>query len=393
MTATKKRRGAGEGTIDPRGPDAYRLRYQIAGKRFTKSIHGTLGDAKRELRRLLKTVDDGTHIGPDKRTMAQWTGEWLELIRTKVTPRTRERYSELLAGYVLPSIGGRRIQALDVSELDQLYRRLGERVSVATVRHVHVCIKAALKVAVDKGQLRGNAAARATVPKHVDPMVGQALTSEELKRLLDGFRGSPMFPLIATAALTGARLGEILALKWSDLDPAAKTLRIERALEVTRAHGIRFKGPKSERGKRTITIDGTLLSVLLAERDKHLRLVAGIGSSDVDVALSLVRLPADALMFPRLDGDLDLTQPRAPKSATKGPRRRFRALGFATLRFHDLRGSHGTALLDAGVPVHVVAGRLGHDPAVLLRAYAKRTGQSDAAAADVINKMAGGILT
>ena len=72
-------------------------------------------------------------------------------------------------------------------------------------------------------------------------------------------------------------------------------------------------------------------------------------------------------MFPSPAGPFDFTRLRNPKSVTKETRARFRKLGFDRLRFHDLRASHGTALLDAGVPVHVVAARLGHDPAVLLR--------------------------
>ena len=93
---------------------------------------------------------------------------------------------------------------------------------------------------------------------------------------------------------------------------------------------------------------------------------------DASVDLSLVRLPDGALMFPSPTGaDVELTRPRDPHAVTRGFVRQARRLGFTRLRFHDLRGSHETALLDNGVPVHVVAARCGHDPAVLLRNYAK----------------------
>ena len=84
---------------------------------------------------------------------------------------------------------------------------------------------------------------------------------------------------------------------------------------------------------------------------------------------------------------------RNPRSVTKEFNRRATKLGFAKLRFHDLRGSHETALLDAGVPVHVVAARCGHDPAVMLRAYAKRTRKADVSAADIIARITKGALT
>jgi integrase len=99
-------------------------------------------------------------------------------------------------------------------------------------------------------------------------------------------------------------------------------------------------------------------------------------------------------MFPSMAGpDLDVTKLRDAHAVTREFCRQARARGFAKLRFHDLRGSHETILLDKGVPVHVVAVRCGHDPAVLLRSYAKRTWKADASAAAVIGARSKGGLT
>jgi integrase len=105
-------------------------------------------------------------------------------------------------------------------------------------------------------------------------------------------------------------------------------------------------------------------------------------------------LPDDALLFPSLNmhGELTFTTPRRPRNVTKEFVRKAMALGFPDLRFHDLRASHETALLDAGVPIHVVATRCGHDPAVMLRAYAKRTKKADTTAAAEIAKLFKGSL-
>lgn len=382
----------GEGSIDQRGPDTWRIRYRVDGRRFAATVRGTKALAQRELRRLLHEGDTGEHVAPDKRTLGQWVTQWLALIRRgQVTARTAERYGELLSTYVLPTLGAERVQKVNVNDIDKLYGELAERVSVSTVRHVHIALKAALAVAADKGHIRINPAAKASVPDAIEPDCAQALTTDEMRRLLAGFRGSTLFPIVATATLTGARLGEILALRWSDLNAAAKTLQIERAVEMTKEFGRRLKVPKTKRGRRTIKIEETLVSILLAERDKYLRVVAGVGSG-AGVDLSLVRLPADALMFPSPEGEFSFARLRNPKSVTKETRARFRKLGFGRLRFHDLRGSHGTALLDAGVPVHVVAARLGHDAPVLLKAYAKRNTRSDEGAARVIGELAKGIL-
>jgi integrase len=155
---------------------------------------------------------------------------------------------------------------------------------------------------------------------------------------------------------------------------------------------LRIKGPKTERGKRTITIDDDLIGLLLAERDRHLRIVAGVPDG-VAVDLSLVKLPPGALMFPNLGAqDSSFMTLRNPRNTTKEFMRKAASLGFPGLRLHDLRGAHETLLLDAGVPVHVVAARCGHDPAVLLRSYAKRTRKADKSAADAIAELSRGTL-
>src|SRR5262249_15709959 len=105
-------------------------------------------------------------------------------------------------------------------------------------------------------------------------------------------------------------------------------------------------------------LDDALIAVLVSERDKHLRLVAGVPDG-VAVDLSLIKLPDDALMFPSLGSDIDFTRLRDAHAVTRTFERQARRR-FPKLRFHDLRGSHETALLDAGVPVHVVAARCGH---------------------------------
>jgi len=130
----------------------------------------------------------------------------------------------------------------------------------------------------------------------------------------------------------------------------------------------------------------------VAEREKYLRMVAGVPDG-VDIDLSLLRLPDDALMFPNLSGDMHLAAPRHPRNTTKEVKRKVVALGFPNMRpFHDLRVTHETSLLDDGVPVHVVAARCGHDPAVLLRVYAKRTKKADQNAAAAIGRLAKGLL-
>jgi integrase len=394
------RRDHGDGGIDARGPDRWRLRWRVDGKRFSKSFRGSISDARKELRRLIKSADDGQHVAPDKLTLAASVDCWIALLRrgdgkTKrglVNARTLERYQELLRLHVIPTLGARPLQRLSATEIDTLYTKLERGLATRTVHHVHTVLGACLNAAVRKGLLIVSPVSKAEAPVPREAETGKVLDQEQLTTLLRGFRDLAIYPVVATAAFTGARRNEILALRWSDFD--GKTLTIARSLEETKAHGRRFKEPKTRRGTRTIAVDHGLAALLSAEREKYLRLAAGVADG-AEADLSLVKLPEGALIFPAppADGEeLDFTRPRDARNITKVFSRRATKLGFAKLRFHDLRGTHETLLLDAGVPVHVVAARCGHDPAILLRTYARRTKKADTSAAVAIGTFSAGIL-
>lgn len=393
-----KRRSHGDGGIDQRGENSWRLRYRVNGKRYSKAFRGTLSEARKELRALIRSGDTGTHVEPDKITLGEWIDRWIAAgapgrSQKKAGRRTVERYSQLMRCHIVPTLGSRRLQQLQATEIDELYVALAAKLKPRTAHHVHIVLGACLGAAARKGLLMANPMARVEqVPCPGESNHGLVLDADALRKLIDGFRVSVLFPIVATAALTGARRNEILALWWTDFDPTNKTLRIERALEETKEAGLSFKPPKTKRGTRTITIDDDLVALLTAEREKYLRIMAGVPETTT-VDLSLVRLPEGALIFPSPAGaKFDFTRPRDPHAVTRGFVRHARKLGFKGLRFHDLRGSHETALLDAGVPVHVVAERCGHDPAVLLRNYAKRTRKADTSAAAVIGSLSKGIL-
>jgi integrase len=395
-----KRRGHGDGGIDPRGPDTWRLRYRISGKRFSITFHGSLSDARKELRRLIRSGDTGEHVAPDRITLAQWIDKWIEAgapgrRQKRVGRRTLQRYAELLRCHVVPTLGARPMQQTQATEIDELYRKLEGKIAARTAHHVHIALGSCLATAVRKGLLTVSPLERAErIPSPDEADHGMVLDQDQLRKLVEGFKTSALFPIVAVAAFTGARRSEILALRWADLDLEKRTLRIERAIEQVHGQPLTLKDPKTARGRRTIAIDGDLIGLLLAEREKHLRIMAGVPDG-VAVNLSLVKLPDDALMFPSPPApgeDFSFTKLRDPDYLTKAFARRARTLGFPDLRFHDLRGTHETLLLDAGVPVHVVAARCGHDPAVLLRAYAKRTHKADTSAAAVIGALSRGVL-
>jgi integrase len=390
------KRSYGDGGIDQRGENSFRLRYRIGKQRFSATFKGTLAEAKVELRRLLRSGDTGEHVEPTRMTLAQWAEHWISIgcpssrNKKRVGGNSLVRYAQVLQMHVIPALGEKRLQQLSATEIDRLYEDLERKELASRTQHqTHSVLNSLLNAAVRKGLLTTNPINRAEkIPLPGESNHGQVLDPEQLNTLLQDFKGSALYGIVAVAVHTGARRNEILALQWRDLDPVARTLRIERSLEETKGQR-RLKGPKREKHKRTIQIDDALVRLLLSIKEQQLRLVAGVPSG-TQVDLSLIKLPEGSLMFPSPCG-VDLTRPRRSNTVTRCFEARARKR-FPGLRFHDLRGSHETALLDAGIPVHVVADRCGHDPAVLLRSYAKRTKKADKTAADIIGSLSKAML-
>src|SRR5512132_3663669 len=149
--------------------------------------------------------------------------------------RSIERYEQLIRGHVIPELGAKRLQQIHATEIDRLYEGLEGKLAPRTQNQVHTVFAACLNAAVRKGLLSSNPIDRAErIPSPGESDHGQVLDKEQITALVQMFKGSAIHPIVAVAAFTGARRNEILGLQWSDLDPVAKTLRIERSLEETK---------------------------------------------------------------------------------------------------------------------------------------------------------------
>jgi integrase len=397
------KRSHGDGAIDTRGENTHRLRYRVNGRRFTKTVHGTLTEARKELRALQRSADTGEHVDPTKITVGQWIDQWIEAgapgrKKKRVGQRTLERYEELLRVHVKLKLGARPLQKLKATEIDELYGELEPLMAPMTLHHVHTTFNSCLSTAERKGLVLVNPMNRAErIPSPGESDHGLALSEVDLGKLVEGFKALPgLYPIVALTAAIGARRNEVLAFRWIDFDHEKKTIRVERALEVTKKFGIRYKEPKTWRGKRTVALDDGSVSMLLQQRETHQRLLAGVPDG-VEVDLSLVKLPEDALIFPNppTQGEnFSFSQPRLPQSFSVQFAKRATKLSFPDFHFHHLRGTHSTLLLDRGVPVHIVAERIGDDPAVLLKNYAKRKREqtADTSVSAVIGALAASFL-
>jgi len=390
------RRGRyGDGTLDERAPDVWRLRYRAAGKRVAVTVRGSKRDAQKELRRLLRTADTGEHVQPAKLSLGEWIARWIQSgapgrRQRGVGKSSLARYEELFRCHVVPTLGDRPLQQLRPDEIDALYLKLASKISARSILSVHCVLGACLRAAVRQRVLATSPMQYLSkVPSPEESDHGIALDAEQVRRLVAGFRGHPLYLLVMTALATGMRRNELLALMWDDLNISAKTLTVVRSLERSPGSSA-VKSPKTSRGKRAIVIDNELLGLLLAERELHQRIAAGVPDDTGPVDLSLVKLPEGALVFPgtpRGGDGFSFTTFRHPSTTSKTFANVARKLGFPGLRLHDLRGTAITRMLNAGIPAHIVAKRHGHDPAVMLRAYAKALPQDDAQAAAVMGDM------
>jgi hypothetical protein len=138
-----KRRGRGDGGIDQRGPETFRLRYRVDGKRFTKTFHGTQPEARKELRQLLGDGDAGQHVAPDKIKLSTWIEQWTAQgapgrREKRVGRRSLQRYGELLNCHVVPKLGERPLQQIRPTEIDEVYIDLEQQVSPRTAHWVQI---------------------------------------------------------------------------------------------------------------------------------------------------------------------------------------------------------------------------------------------------------------
>jgi len=154
------------------------------------------------------------------------------------------------------------------TDIESLYTGLDKRLAQRTLHFIHCTLGACIGAAVRSRKLaRSPISDMAVMPSPGVGEHGKALEPDQPEALLRGFRGTVYFPIVAVAAFTGARRNEVRALSWSDLDVTAKTLRIERAIELTEARGLTIKPPKTKRGFREITIDDDLIALLMGTRE------------------------------------------------------------------------------------------------------------------------------
>lgn len=375
------------GHIRQRGKRSWELKFDagsdpLTGKRRIRyvSFKGTKREAQIELARLISEHAAGGSVDPSKITVREFLERWdRDYAATNLTPKTRERYQQLIKNQITPNIGQIQLQKLWPTHLNELYAKLcNGGLSPQTVKHVHRLLHSALGYAGASRIAQQNVASLAKPPK-VDPAEIEILTAEQVSQLLRHIEGRTLHPIIAVALATGARRGELLALRIKDFNPNACTIRIERSLEQTKA-GLRFKPPKTRKGKRTIAIPPSLVAELRGYivKMQERRLSFGLGKA-----------APDDLLFPRWDG-----QVRSPHWLTQKFAMVMAALKIKGVTLHSLRHTHASQLIAARMDPVTISRRLGHSsPTTTLAIYGHLFRNTDAEAAEIMETMFAGMRT
>ncbi len=377
-----------KGHIYKRAKDSWTIVYDlpvdmITGQRRQKSqtIRGTKREAERSLREILLSLEQGSYVKPNKITLGEWLRQWLkDYVSLNTTDRTQESYTSIIERHLIPSLGKIFITDLQPQQIQSYYadklnkgRADGKGgLSARSVVYHHRILSKALDYAV-KMSIAIRNVAKIVQPPRVQRVTMRTLSADEVVRFLDTARATDYYVYFATLLYTGLRRGELLALRWRNLNLDNDMLTVvETAYKLGNGDYV-IKEPKTAHSRRTVTLPSSLVELFKAYRadQELLRIQLGI------------TLSVDDFVFIRHGGS-----PINPSAVTLAFRRIIKRAGLRSLRIHDLRHTHASLMLTAGVHPKVVSERLGHaNIGITLDIYSHVLPGLQEAAADKFDKI------
>jgi integrase len=344
------KRGNGEGSITRRSDGRWMARYmvQTAAGPKRKYIYGkTRQEVAEELSKALSDRASGFVFDAGTLTLGGYLDRWLShSVRGSVRQRTFERYEQIARVHIKPTLGRIKLKALTPTHVRGLYQeKLDDGLAPRTVQYVHTTLRKALKEAVQDGLIPRNAADAVKAPRPAKKEINP-LAPEQARTFLEVASGDRFEALYVLAMHCGLREGELLGLKWADLNLEAGTLSVRRTLSETREIGRIFEPPKNGKG-RSIKLTPGAIETLRGHLGRQLKEIEGAGD----------RYQDQCLVFPSQKG--------TTMSAKNLTARSFKPLlakaGLPrSVRLHDLRHTCATLLLGKGVHPKIVQELLGH---------------------------------
>jgi integrase len=322
-------------------------------KSFSETFKGTKSEAEKQLTKKLGALDNGTLNTNSKQTLNEYLDLWLETIaKPRLHRRTFGDYKDLMRLHVRDSLGSIKLSDLKAIHIQKLYGELQteKKLAARRVRYVHAVLSSALRKAVELDILSRNVAKLVQLPKQTKKEM-DVLTEDECGLFLDALKGERLETMFSLALATGLRPEEYLALQWKDVDFDKQTASVRRAVIRLPKSKWYFSEPKTKSSRRTLPLPVTLVKELRTHRRKQNeeRLKLGAAWQNHD------------LVFPS-----EVGTPSTHSNITQVYKRVLKNAELRTsLRLYDLRHSHATLLLKAGVHAKVVSERLGHSTIAL----------------------------
>jgi integrase len=346
--------------------------------RWIRGFH-TQKAAQNELNKVLRSIDEGTYAEASRQTLSEYLERWLNTVKPNLEAKTFERYKEIVDLNIVPRLGAIQLAKLQPVQIAEFYvwsathgnKRNNSGLSARTVLHIHRLLRKALQQAMIWQIRPTNPAAMVEAPRPRDKEI-KAVEEDRAAWLIEAAENTDLYLPILFGLCTGMRRGEILGLRWSDLDLDNSRLTVNQSLEQTRA-GIHFKSTKNKKSRRTIALPPTLISAIKEHRI----------SQDKNKELFGSDYPNLDLVCPLPDGN-----PWPPDRFTDDYIAFTRRVVARDIRFHDLRHTHASELLRRGTPIKTVSQRLGHaNPTVTLNVYAHMMSGDDENAAQLVEDL------
>ena len=379
-----KRRANGEGNIRKRKDGRWEGRYTAGrnpatGRAIYKNVLGkTQAEVKEKLKKAIEETKGLDVAKAESYTVGQWMDVWYEYYaQIKVRPSSHKTYEGYIKNHIKPSIGNIPLTKLTTLDLQRLYQKLltegrvdrleaqnqPKGLSPKTVRNINQVISSAMQLAIQQHLIPQDPTDGCALPK-TEHREMQTLSADQLTAFLLEAKHSGVFEMYYIDLATGLRRGELLGLKWEDIDFSTQTLRVRR--QVGRINGEVREAPlKTKNAYRTISLGTDAVDILKQQREKQ---------------------PSSSYVFPGPTGG-----PIAPDSVLHMLHRVLDRAGLPEIRFHDLRHTFATLALQNGVDIKTVSGMLGHFSAgFTLDTYAHVTTAAQRQAAETMGAVLAG---
>ncbi|KAA3641957.1 MAG: site-specific integrase [Chloroflexi bacterium] len=340
-----KKRGNNEGSIYFHKPSKkWCAQVSLEGRRLTHYAN-TQRECREWIKETLAKIDSGLTYRGASLTIADYLKEWLEIVKPTLRPKTWMQYSQVCNQHIIPHLGRNRLKDLRTDHIQLLYSsNLKEGKSVRTVRLMHSIFRRALNHALEWGLLGRNPIHGAKPPIQKKKEM-KFLNVNQVRALLGTVENTRYEALYHLAVTTGMRQGELLGLKFQDVNYKQKSIRVQRQLQRITGQGLVFSEPKTRNAKRLISLGDNALGKIISQKDiiDKERLFAGNRWQDFD------------LIFPSIIGT-----PHEPRNLYRHFIKILMQAGLPKIRFHDLRHTAASLMLQRNIHPKVVQERLGH---------------------------------